>query len=135
MFCKYQTIIAYCNIKKCQAVQFLLSVTLEKNELINTVFHKASFKCCGGWCSSLVDHRKSLYSVDKCVCKNFQVTSFHDLRMLSTNKYPGTTNENRDCNSISRISALLFTKVNGIKPWVLSARFFLTLLVVAFEVL
>lgn len=60
-----------------------------------------------------------------------QVILSHDLRMVCTNKYPGTKKDNVDCDW--DICTPL-GKVNGIKPQVLSARFFLTLIFVAFEV-
>lgn len=60
-----------------------------------------------------------------------QVNLPHDLKMVSTNKNPGTKKDNVDCDW--DICTPL-GKINGIKPQVLSARFFLTLIVVASEV-
>ena len=59
-----------------------------------------------------------------------QVILSHDLRMVITNKHPGAKKDNVDCGwGISTPPR----KANGIKPQVLSARFFLTLIFVSFE--
>lgn len=54
-----------------------------------------------------------------------QVILVHDLRMVSTNKYPGTKKDNVDCDWDMCIP---LGKVNAIKPQFLSARLFLTFL-------